>query len=378
MTAGLALAQQEEIRIPSPLLEPGRTKPIWVSLSGFTGEAAQVLQFDLYVQGFNFTNADGAQYLLSGSNNGELQGRAVDAISKHTLVSKAYQGGTLRRQAHLFVDEFCEALQRKPICQTKIAFKGENGQTSEVYLSDFDGHNGQAVTRDSSIVAAPAMVSGQMALYYTSYKLDHPDIFFQNLSTGARKIFARYGGSNISPAPSPDGSAVAMILSKDGWTDLYVANSDGSNVRRLTKSPQDESSPSWSPDGRWICYAAKVSERRALRKISPSGGESQVIATSGLPSPTEPDWSPDGKLIAFTSQSRSGFAICVVSPGGGDATQLVEGEDPSWSPNSRTLVFARRQGGHYVLSLLDVPTKQVKDVARLSGIGSQSQPSWAR
>jgi TolB protein len=232
-----AVAAEEEIHIQKDLA--GRTKPIWVSLSGFTGEAAQVLQFDLYVQGFNFTNADGAQYLLSGSNNGELQGRAVDAFNKHTLVSKAYQGGTLRRQAHLFVDEFCEALQRKPICQTKIAFKGENGQISEVYLSDFDGHNGQAVTRDSSIVAAPAMVSGQLALYYTSYKLDHPDIFFQNLSTGARKIFARYGGSNISPAPSPDGSQVAMILSKDGWTDLYVANSDGSNLRRLTKSPQD-------------------------------------------------------------------------------------------------------------------------------------------
>ena len=376
--SGLALAQQEEIRIPGQFLEPGRTKPIWVSVSGFTGEAAQVLQFDLYVQGFNFTNAEAAQYLLSGSSNGELQGRAVDAISKHTLVSKAYQGGTLRRQAHLFVDEFCQALQRKPICQTKIAFKGENGKASEVYLSDFDGQNAQAVTRDGTIVAAPAMVPGQLALYYTSYKLDHPDIFFQNLSTGARKIFARYGGSNISPAPSPDGSLVAMILSKDGWTDLYVANSDGSNLRRLTKSPQDESSPCWSPDGRWICYAAKVSERRALRRISPSGGESQVISTSGLPSPTEPDWSPDNKLIAFTSQTRSGFSICVVSPNGGDATQLVEGEDPSWSPNSRTLAFARRQGGHYVLSLLDVPTKQVKDISRLSGIGSQSQPSWAR
>jgi TolB protein len=380
VTLGTTIAQQEPvIPIPAPILEPGRTKPIWVSLSGFTGEASQVLQFDLYVQGFNFTNAEGAQYLLSGSNNGELQGRAVDAISKHTLVSKAYRGGTLRRQAHLFVDEFCEALQRKPICQTKIAFKGENGRTSEVYLSDFDGQNAQAVTRDGSMVAGPAMVPGQLALYYTSYKLqDHPDIFFQNLSTGARKVFARYGGSNISPAPSPDGSQVAMILSKDGWTDLYVANSDGSNVRRLTKSPQDESSPCWSPDGRWICFAAKVSERRALRKISPSGGESQVIPTSGLPSPTEPDWSPDGKLIAFTSQFRSGFEICVVSPNGGNATQLVEGEDPSWSPNSRTLAFARRQGGHYVLSLLDVPTKQVKDVSRLSGIGSQSQPSWAR
>jgi hypothetical protein len=79
LTLGTVLAQQETIPIPAPVFAPGRTKPIWVSLSGFTGEAAQVLQFDLYVQGFNFTNAEAAQYLLSGSNNGDLQGRAVHA-----------------------------------------------------------------------------------------------------------------------------------------------------------------------------------------------------------------------------------------------------------------------------------------------------------
>src|SRR6266852_209292 len=72
----------------------------------------------------------------------------------------------------------------------------------------------------------------------------------------------------------------------------------------------------------------------------------------------EPDWSPDGKWIAFTVQFRD-FEIAVVPAGGGSATLLVEGEDPSWAPNSRTLIYARRQGGRYVLSLLDVPTKQV-------------------
>jgi Tol biopolymer transport system component len=56
----------------------------------------------------------------------------------------------------------------------------------------------------------------------------------------------------------------------------------------------------------------------------------------------------------------------------------VEGEDPSWAPNSRTLIFARRTGDGYILSLLDVPTKQVKDVSRISGSNSQSQPSWAK
>jgi len=374
-----AYSQNAQINIDKDT-GPGRERPILVSMSGFTGEAAQALQFDLYVQGFAFTNADAAQYLISGSDSGNLQGRVTDRYNKSVSFSKAYSGASLRRQAHAFADDFVAITSGhgKGIAQTKIAFKGENPPNSEIFVSDFDGYNAQAVTRDNTLVVAPCWVPGRLALYYTSYKLNHPDIFYQNVSSGERKIFARYGGSNISPAASPDGSKVAMILSKDGWTDLYVCNADGTGLKRLTRSPQDESSPCWSPDSQWICYASKVNERRALRKISPNGGESEVISTTGLPSPSEPDWSPDGKLIAFTAQFKYGFRICVVSPNGGTATELADGEDPSWSPNSRTLVCARRQSGRYVLSLLDVPTKQVKDVSRISGSSSQSQPSWAR
>jgi len=378
LTASTRLLAQIEIEVPKTVEIPGQAKPILVSMSGLTGEAATTLQFDLYVQGFAFTNADAAQYLITGSNNGDLQAKAIDPHNKSTLVSKAYTGASLRRQVHAFADDFVQALGRKGIAQTKIAFKGENSPNSEIYVADFDGHNAQAVTKDNNLVAAPDWVPGHLALYYVSYKLNHADIFYHDLSTGARRAFARFGGSNMSPAASPGGSKVAMILSKDGWTDLYVCDADGSNLKRLTKSPQDESSPCWSPDGKWICFASKEKERRTLCKVSPSGGVPQRIGTSGMPSPTEPDWSPDGKWIAFTAQYRSGFQICVVPAEGGTAISLVEGEDPSWAPNSRTLAYGRRRGGRYVLSLLDVPTKQYKDVSRISGISSQSQPSWAK
>ena len=99
-----------------------------------------------------------------------------------------------------------------------------------------------------------------------------------------------------------------MILSKDGWTDLYVCDSDGSGLKRLTKSPQDESSPCWSPDGQWICYAAKDrSAGRCAEDLSLRRQRAQRIPTSGMPSPTEPDWSPDGKWIAFTVAVRRRF-----------------------------------------------------------------------
>jgi Tol biopolymer transport system component len=117
---------------------------------------------------------------------------------------------------------------------------------------------------------------------------------------------------------------------------------------------------------------------KALYTISASGGELKRLRTANVFNATEPDWSPDGKTIVFTTQTGpNSFEICTVPAGGGDATRLVAGEDPSWAGNSRTVICTRRSSnGARVLSLLDVPTKRVKDGAQISG--SASQPSWAR
>jgi len=354
---------------------PGAEPPIWISLTGFTGEADSLLRFDLYVQGFNFTNADNAQYQILGSNNGNLQGRVTDRVQKSTPINKGYTGGNLVQQVHLFVDEFVKLAGRDPIAATKIAFKRDTGANSEIFVADFDGNGVQPVTADNTIVAAPTWVPKELALYYTSYKLGNPDIFFHNLSTGQRRVFSRYSGLNTAAAASANGK-VAMILSKGGSPDVYDCNADGTGLLRLTATREDESSPCWSPDGEWICYATKVNGRRVLQKVRATGGAPQTISIPGAPSPSEPDWSPDGKWIAFTEQLRD-FQICVVPAAGGQVTELVAGEDPSWAPNSRTLIYTRRDSsGRRVLSLLDVPTKQYKDVSRITG--SNSQPSWAK
>jgi TolB protein len=138
----------------------------------------------------------------------------------------------------------------------------------------------------------------------------------------------------------------------------------------------EDSSPCWSPDGSWICFATKKAERRRLAKIPAGGGAVQYLNTTGAANPTEPDWSPDGKWIAFTRQAGD-FDICVLPADGSLApTVLVAGQNPSWSPNSRTLVYNHGGNGHQTLSVLDVFTKQSKDCRRATG--SNSQPAWAR
>jgi len=372
--ASLPVRAQEELDIDKV---GGGTKRFPVAVIGYSGEAASVLRFDLEIAGMELVNEEQAQFVLRGANDGQVEGRLTDAINKATLVAKSYSGGNTRSQAHALADDVVAAITKVPgIARTKIAFKVHQGSTSEIYVSDYDGRNAVAITKDNSIVAAPCWVPGQRRLYYTTYKYGNPDIIVHDLNSGNRTLVARYSGLNTSAAASPDGSMLAMILSKGGSPDVYVAQADGSQLRQVTKTRDDESSPCWSPDGRTLLFAARIDGRRVLAKAPAGGGAMQRLSLGGVSNPSEPDWSPDGKWIVFTAQ-MGGFEICVVPAKGGEAKVLVSGEDPSWAPNSRNVVFTRRLGGgRRVVSLLDVQTKQVKDVLPVSG--ACSQPAWAR
>ena len=364
-----------------------------ICLSGYSGEVASVLRFDLEVAGFEIVAPDAAWYTVSGNNATAVEGEVIQAGVKSVVVdnrsldagakmvvleNRRYSGGTLRTQAHAFADDIVLKLTGLPgIARTRIAFKSDNGGNTEIYVSDYDGANAIPVTRDRALIAAPCWVPGQRALYYTSYKGGFPDIYSHNLTTGERRAVANHPGLNTSAAISPDGRRIAMILSKSGSPDLYVANADGGNLRQLTKTRDDESSPCWSPDGKRICFCSRSNGAPALYTISAEGGEMKRLRTSGAGgSLTEPEWSPDGKLIIFTILRRSGFDLAMVPAEGGDATLLVAGSDASWAPNSRTVIFTRGTKGRQTLSLLDVQTKRFKDVAQ--NLGSCSQPSWAR
>ena len=109
------------------------------------------------------------------------------------------------------------------------------------------------------------------------------------------------------PTLSPDGgTACAAVTSYDmdkneGHTELWLFPTDGARARRLTAGDKD-SEPCWSPDGRWIAFAAKRKddEEPQVYLIAPDGGEARRLASVasgalGL------RWFADSKRIAFIS-----------------------------------------------------------------------------
>jgi len=358
--------------------------PIPISVTGFSAEVQTVLDLHLTVCGFKLVPADQADFLLKGRAEANVEGTLLARNGQATLFARAFTGGTRRSQTHALADEVTKTVSdQRALAQSRIAFRRtlgnrnrHNEAISEIFVCDFDGSDSVQLTQDGVINASPDWIPGMRGLLYMSNRDGNSDIYSHDLSSGARAPVARYSGSNLSPSVSPDGRHVAMVLSRGGNVHLWVTNLDGSGAVQLTRGQVDASSPCWSPDGQTICFASTGGGRPLIHTIPAKGGTARRL-TTGVIGATEPDWSPDGKWIAFTRMSgRDNFRVCVVPAAGGVAQEVADGEDPSWGPNSRTLAINVRKNNERRLRLLDVPTRQYKDLPLNSG--SCSQPSWGR
>ena len=140
---------------------------------------------------------------------------------------------------------------------------------------------------------------------------------------------------------SPDGSKLAVIHGGDIW----ITSAEEGKPVQITKTPEDETFPVWSPDGGMIAYIVNTGEgEQILEIISVSGGEAkEIFGTSAHRDRYA--WSPDGKEIAVVSKGM----ISAITIAGGKARQILDlkhrefVEDRawglSWLPDGKHLAF---------------------------------------
>jgi dipeptidyl aminopeptidase/acylaminoacyl peptidase len=179
---------------------------------------------------------------------------------------------------------------------------------------------------------------------------------------------------------SPDGGRVAFVATRmDRENDSYrsaiwVVDTKGGEPRQFSAGAKRDTSPRWSPDGRWLAFLSERGEEKPQLAIMPGdGGESRLVTSRPLGAAV-PAWSPDGSRIAFSARTGTvpdpdpkkakpyrritsvkyrtngqGFTydqrrhIFVVTTEGGEPRQVTDGDwddtQPAWSPDGRELAF---------------------------------------
>jgi Tol biopolymer transport system component/predicted Ser/Thr protein kinase len=108
-------------------------------------------------------------------------------------------------------------------------------------------------------------------------------------------------------------------------------------LARLTFGEGLQTEPAWSPDGRFIAYAAELDGNFDIW-VQPVGGGSPVQVTRSPAHDWQPDWSPDGNSIVFRSE-RDGGGLFVVPAFGGRERKLSSfGYRPRWAPDGQKVL----------------------------------------
>jgi TolB protein len=195
--------------------------------------------------------------------------------------------------------------------------------------------------------------------------------------------FPRLSGTNLSPSWSPDGAKLAFSSSRSGDPEIYVADSNGRNLKRLTDFKGPDVSPSWNrKSGAELAWTSGRSGLPQIYSMSSDGTNVQRYTDQGYA--VSPSWSPSGQLLLFSWIRHYGPG----APGGADIyimdiaskkwVQLTHdsgrNDFPSWAPDGRHIVFeSNRAGGEQIWSMLADGSQQ----KQLTTAGHNTEPNWS-
>lgn len=229
---------------------------------------------------------------------------------------------------------------------------------------------------DARLLSAPAIAKGKIAFLYGG------DVWIAQADGSNPKRLTSHPGDETAPSFSPDGTLVAFSAAYDGNVDVYVIPVDGGEPRRLTWHPGDDVARGFTPDGKVLFSSQRaVFSRRHSRlyKVDPKGGVPEVLP---VPTADKGAISPDGRFLAYTPLAevfrqwknyRGGTASRIEILRLADLSRIeipkppggCNDAEPMWLGDQ--LYFLSDRDGEFNLYSYDISSKQVTRRTRYEG-----------
>jgi TolB protein len=362
----------------APLTTPG--SPQEISLPQWSAAPASAAMV-----AFGSLSTDNGRTIVNGWLFNTANTASPQVLGKQ--YNEAASQDSARIIAHRFADEIILRLGGgiDGIAETKIYFVSSRTGSKEIWAMDYDGQNQRQITQLGTVSLSPRVSPDNSRVAFASLDREGWTVRMYSLDLDRPVGFpaGTAGGSNLSPAWSADGARIAFSSSRTGDPEIWVADANGGNLRRLTNFRGPDVSPTWNP--RTNAQLAWVSGRTGLPQIYTmdlDGSNVQRITDGGYA--VSPSWAPNGQLLAFSWNRKygpgdpGGVDIHVIDLASKNYLQLTHesgsNDFPSWAPDGRHIVFERTIGGHsQIWSMLADGTEQ----RELTRSGNNFMPNWS-
>ena len=171
---------------------------------------------------------------------------------------------------------------------------------------------------------------------------------------------------------------MAMTLSRDGNPELYVMDLENNALTRLTNNPAIDTEPRWTSDGKSLVFTSDRSGGPQIYRLNIATGETKRLTFTGSFN-ARADISPNDRHLAMVHQAGgNNYTIALQDLRNGVFSTLTDtplDESPSFSPNSKMVVYATRKGSKGVLGIMSLDGRFK---LRLPAVdGEVREPVWS-
>ncbi|MBI5487362.1 MAG: PD40 domain-containing protein [Deltaproteobacteria bacterium] len=268
------------------------------------------------------------------------------------VLERTYDGSrsAIRSDVHDFINEVLLYFTGiRGIFGSRILFaRPTSRDNKDIFSVGMDGHGMKQWTRDQGKCIIPNWGPPGTVLY-TAFEGDWAKLY---RSDRTEPLLSEPG---LNMGASVQGDKMAVVLTRDGNAEIYLATVEGELLARLTFNDTIDVSPIWAPGGGRIAFVSDRDGTPQIYVMNADGSGQSRVTFRGSYNQT-PSWCGhcDSPTLTFAGRDGGTFDVFTVGVGTGTMRRLTQFQgsnaDPTWSPDGRLIGFYSSRGGIYLMN----------------------------